>query len=121
MKKNKIVLLGFLLLTNVITIFVFEIKITLLEATIINMYLFSLMLLTDFLWIQITKIKKPYLTHFFVLNFTRIVLSIIFLLPHILNYEKENAAYIINFFIIYFFHLIYEIKIKAKNSLKVNS
>jgi len=120
-KKNKVLLLVLLLLANAITIFVFEIKITLLEVTTINIYLFSLMLLTDFLWIQITKIKKPHLTHFFVLNFIRIILSIIFLLPYILNYEKENTAYIINFFAIYFFHLIYEIKIKAKNSLKINS
>lgn len=121
MKKNKLLLFVVLALINVAAVFIFECTILFLEVLIINTFLFLLMLLTDFVWVKITKTKKLQPTYFFIINFIRIGLSIGFLLPQILNYEKENNPYIINFFIIYFFYLIYEIKNKTKKSQNKNN
>jgi hypothetical protein len=53
-----------------------------------------------------------------IINFLRIFLCFLFLLPIISNYQKSDNTYIYNFFICYFLYLFYDIIMQSKNQIK---
>ena len=120
MKKSKAILFITSLVVNLLIIQIFKIKITFQEVLIINIFLFSLSFLTDVIQIKFSKHKNITPSHFLSVNFLRIFLCVIFLLPTILTYSKSDNIYIYNFFIVYFIYLFSDIVFKHKHPNKIN-
>ena len=120
MKKNKTILLIILLVVNLLLVQIFKIKITFHKVLIIQTFLFSLSFLVDIIQLKFSKNKNITPAHFLIINFLRILLCVVFLLPIILKYSKLENIYIYNFFIVYFIYLFYDIIFKAKNLNKIN-
>ena len=68
----------------------------------------------------ISKNKNITPAHFLMINFLRILLCVMFLLPIILRYDKSDNIYIYNFFIIYFVYLFSDLIFKVKTPNKIN-
>ena len=115
MKKSKVVLFIILVTTNLLLL-----PNQIQEVLSIQIFLFSLSFLTDVIQIKFAKHKNITPSHFLTINFVRIFLCVIFLLPTILTYTKSDNTYIYNFFIIYFFYLFSDIVFKQKNRNKIN-
>ena len=115
MKKSKVVLFIILVATNLLLV-----PNQIQEVLSIQIFLFSLSFLTDVIQIKFAKHKNITPSHFLTINFVRIFLCVIFLLPTILTYTKSDNTYIYNFFIIYFFYLFSDIVFKQKNRNKIN-
>jgi len=115
MKKSKVVLFIILVATNLLLV-----PNQIQEVLSIQIFLFSLSFLTDVIQIKFAKHKNITPSHFLTINFVRIFLCIIFLLPTILTYTKSDNTYIYNFFIVYFVYLFSDIVFKQKNRNKIN-
>jgi len=123
MRKNKISLFIIILATNVLVVKIFKIELLLDEVLLIQAFLFSLSFLADIIQLKLSKNKKITPAHFLMINFSRILLCVVFLLPTILEYNKYNKSdniYIYNFFIVYFIYLFHDIIFKGKKANKIN-
>ena len=120
MKKSKIILLITSLVLNLLLVQIFKIKITFQQVLTIQIFLFSLSFLVDITQLKFSKNKNITPAHFLRINFLRILLCIVFLLPTILKYSELDNIYIYNFFIVYFIYLFHDIIFKAKNLNKIN-
>jgi hypothetical protein len=120
MKKSKIILLIILLAANLFLVQIFKIKITVQKILILQVFLFSLSFLTDIIRLKFSKNKNITPVYFLMINFLRILLCVVFLLPTILQYNNSEDVYIYNFFIIYFVYLFYGIIFNPKNHIKIN-
>ena len=118
MKKNKTILFIISLAVNLLLVQVFKIKITFQQVLTIQGFLFSLLFLTDIMQLKFSKNKNTTPAHFLMINFLRILLCVVFLLPTILKYSSSDNSYIYNFFIVYFIYLFYDIIFKAKTGIK---
>ena len=118
MKKSKVIFFLSSVVVNLILVQTFKIKITLQEVLIIHIFLFSLSFLSDRVQIKFSKNKNITPSQFFMINFIRILLCIMFLLPIILKYDKSYNIYIYNFFIIYFVYLFSGLIFKYKTQIK---
>ena len=107
-----------LLAINLIGIYFFKIKLTVKDVLIIYCFLFIVFFLTDLIQsLFLTKVKTPIYLLLGV-NFFRIFLCVLFLFPTILNYEKCDNIYVVNFFLVYFFMLFSDIFSKFKSTIK---
>ena len=109
MIKNKsfVFILGFAL--NYFIVKKFELNIQFLDIIKTHIFLFSLSLLGDLFRQKLSNKKNITPLYFLAINFSRIFLCILFLLPVILEYNKQENIYIYNFFIIYFVYLFSDI------------
>ena len=120
MKKSKTILLIISLAVNLLLVQIFKIKITFQQVLIIQIFLFSLSFLADIIQLKFSKNKNITPAHFLMINFLRILLCVMFLLPIILRYDKSDNIYIYNFFIIYFVYLFSDLIFKVKTPNKIN-
>ena len=120
MKKSKLILLIVSLAVNLLLVQIFKIKITTQQVLIIHTFLFSLSFLADIIQLKSSKNKNITPAHFLMINFLRILLCVVFLLPIILKYGESDDIYIYNFFIAYFIYLFHDIIFKGKNLNKIN-
>ena len=120
MKKSKIILLITSLVLNLLLVQIFKIKITFQQVLIIQTFVFSLSFMADIIQLKFSKNKNITPAHFLMINFLRISLCIVFLLPTILKYSSSDNIYIYNFFIAYFIYLFHDIIFKGKNLNKIN-
>ena len=118
--KKKFIFFITLLIVNLLFVQFLKTKITPREVLTIHSFIFTLSFLTDRIQIKFSKYKKITQSHFLIINFTRMFLCIVFLLPIILNYNKSYNIYIYNFFFIYFSYLFSDLIFKHKNSNKIN-
>lgn len=118
MKKSKTILFVIALLVNLALVQVFKIKLTFHQVLTIQIFLFTLSLLAEIIQVKFSENKKITPAHFLTINFLRIVLCILFLLPTILKYSKPDNVYIYNFFIAYFIYLFHDIIFKSKTTIK---
>ena len=118
MKKSKIILLITSLVLNLLLVQIFKIKITFQQVLIIQTFLFALSFLADIIQLKFSKNKNITPAHFLMINFSRILLCVVFLLPTILKYSKSDNSYIYNFFIAYFIYLFHDIIFKSKTAIK---
>ena len=121
MKKSKVILFIILVAINVSLVHLFKIKIDIQKVLIIQIFLFSLSFLSDVIQLKFSKYKNTTPSHFLSINFLRIFLCVIFLLPTILTYSKSDNIYIYNFFIVYFIYLFSDIVLKQKNLNNINT
>ena len=120
MKKNKAILFIASASVNLLIVQTFKIKITFQEVLAIQIFLFLLSFLSDRIQLKFSKNKNITPSHFLMINFSRILLCVVFLLPTILKYSKVDNSYIYNFFIIYFVYLFHDMIFKGKNRNKIN-
>jgi len=120
MKKSKTILLIISLVLNLLVVQIFKIKITFQQVLIIQIFLFSLSFLADIIQLKFSKNKNITPAHFLIINFLRMLLCVVFLLPTILKYSNSDNIYIYNFFIVYFIYLFHDIIFKGKNLNKIN-
>ena len=119
MRKSKTILLIISLVVNLLLVQIFKIKITVQQVLIIHTFLFSLSFLADIIQLKFSKNKNITPAHFLMINFLRILLCVVFLLPTILEYDpKLHNVYIYNFFTIYFIYLFHDIIFKGKTLIK---
>ena len=121
MKKSKAILLITSVVVNLLIVQFFKLKITFQEVLTIQIFLFSLSFLSDVIQLKFSKYKNITPSHFLSVNFLRILLCVIFLLPTILTYSKSDNIYIYNFFIVYFIYLFSDIVLKQKTLNKINT
>tara|TARA_B100000767_G_scaffold191367_1_gene178610 strand:- start:125 stop:463 length:339 start_codon:yes stop_codon:yes gene_type:complete len=109
MKKSKVVLFIILVTTNLLLL-----PNQIQEVLSIQIFLFTVIVLGDLFHKKISKNKHITPSYFLVINFLRIFICVLFLLPKILNYSMNENTYIYNFFIIYFIYLFSDIILKTK-------
>lgn len=121
MTKSRLVFFLFLLATNLVVLFFFEINLTLEEMFKIHLFLFLLFLSTSLFQNRICKSIKflPFIS--LGINFLRIIGSVAFLIPNIFNKKYYSIHYIYNFFLIYFLLLFFDIFLKWKKTRKINT
>ncbi len=119
MTKSKAILSIALLVINLCIIYFLNLKVTLHQALKIHVFLFSLLLLTDTLKNKLLDSNSTISLLLLGINFLRIVLCVLFLLPTILSYDKADNSYIYNFFIVYFLMLFSGILLIHKNDNKI--
>jgi hypothetical protein len=118
MRKNKIIAFIVLTILNILLVNMFNLKISVQNIVIIQVFLFSLSFSSQLLLEKLLKNKKTTPAHFLSVNILRIALCIVFLLPVILNFRESEKSYIYNFFIIYFSYLFLENYAKVKKQDK---
>lgn len=118
MKKHKVVFFLILLAINLGAIYLFELPLTVKMALTIHGFLFLVFFLTTLIQNKILKRKKPLPLLSLGVNFLRIILCVIFLLPNILNNKSVEKSYIYNFFFVYLFALFFEILLRRKKIKK---
>ena len=118
MKKSKAILFIASVVVNLLIVQIFKIKITFQEVLTIQIFLFSLSFLSDSVQLKFSKNKNITPSHFLMINFLRILLCVVFLLPTILKYTKSDNIYIYNFFIVYFIYLFHDIIFKGRTLIK---
>jgi len=118
MRKNKITVFIVLTILNILLVNMFNLKISLQNIVIIQVFLFSLSFSSQLLQEKLVKKKNTTPAHFLSVNILRIALCIVFLLPVILNFRESEKSYIYNFFIIYFSYLFLENYVKVKKQDK---
>jgi hypothetical protein len=121
MKKSKFIFFLALASVNLLFVNFLKISITLLDVLIIHIFLFTLSFLAERFQIKFSKNKNITPSHFLTINFIRMLLCIIFLLPIILKYDKSHNIYIYNFFMVYFFYLFLDLFFKYKNFNEINT
>ena len=109
MKKSKVVLFIILVTTNLLLL-----PNQIQEVLSIQIFLFTVVVLWDWFHKKISNNKHIAPSYFLVINFLRIFICVLFLLPKILNYSKNENTYIYNFFIIYFIYIFSDIILKTK-------
>ena len=92
MRKNKITAFIVLTTLNILLVKIFNLKISVQNIITIQAFLFSLLFLSQLLQEKLLKNKKTTPAHFLSINILRIALSVIFLLPVILNF-RESFSY----------------------------
>ena len=114
MKINKTIFTTSILLINTtLDKFIFEIGIK--QVFIIHCFIFSIWIFTNFIENRIEKNNKQNFTSILLINFSRIILSVLFLfIPSIFFEIPLGKNYIINFFIIYFLYMFLEITAKQR-------
>ena len=97
MVKHKI--FGFLVLCviNLTLLQIYKIPVTNLDVVQINVFLMFLSFIEDLINLKFSNLKKITPVYVLITNFLRIVFSLIFLLPTILNFTKNDTFYIYNF------------------------
>lgn len=106
------------LIINFSVIFIIKLDIDFSSVFFFHLFLFSISLIGELLKQYFIKHKKFATTQLLSINFLRIFLCFLFLLPIILNYQKSDNTYIYNFFICYFLYLFYDIIMQSKNQIK---
>jgi len=119
MKKSKTILFIILLVLNLLIVQIFDF-LAFHQVLIIQAFLFALSFLADIIQLKFSKNKNITPAHFLMINFLRILLCVVFLLPTILKYSESDNIYIYNFFIAYFIYLFHDIIFKGKNLNKIN-
>jgi hypothetical protein len=119
MKKSKTFLFIILLVLNLVIVQIFDF-LSFYQVLIIQIFLFFLSFLVDIIQLKFSKNKNITPAHFLSINFLRILLCVVFLLPIILKYSKSDNIYIFNFFIIYFIYLFHDIIYKSQKINKIN-
>tara|TARA_B110000914_G_C15383692_1_gene409038 strand:- start:552 stop:914 length:363 start_codon:yes stop_codon:yes gene_type:complete len=119
MKKSKTFLFIILLVLNLVIVQIFDF-LSFYQVLIIQIFLFFLSFLVDIIQLKFSKNKNITPAHFLMINFLRILLCVVFLLPIILKYSKSDNSYIYNFFIAYFIYLFHDIIFKGKSLNKIN-
>ena len=119
-KKNKAVLLIFLLFLNYLIVGFYKLDIPFKSIFGIQLFLFFLSVFTTVIKKKFAKTKNSTPFHFLAINFFRIFVCIIFLLPTITKYSKSDNIYIYNFFISYFIYLLFEMRLSLKNQQEIN-
>ena len=114
MEKNKVWFFLILLAINLGAICLFELLLTVKMVLKIHGFLFLVFFLTTLIQNKILKRKKPLPLLSLGVNFLRIILCVIFLLPNILNNTSVEKNYIYNFFFVYLFVLFFEILLRRK-------
>ena len=119
MIKNKVFIFILCMLLNYFFVEGFDIDIQFFDIFTIQVFLFTVVVLGDFFHEKFSNNKHITPSHFLVINFFRIFICVLFLLPKILNYSKNDNTYIYNFFIIYFIYLFSDIILKTKIKNKI--
>ena len=101
-----IINLGFLSLVSI--------EITFFDTLHIHAFLFSLSLLSNITYQYLIKKKQKSTSVFLSINIIRIALTIIFLLPVIIQFDKSYTIYIYNFFCVYFSYLFFDLYLIRK-------
>ena len=114
MKKSKVVLFIILITTNLLLL-----PNQIQDVLSIQIFLFTVVVLGDLFHKKISNNKHITPSYLLVINFLRIFICVLFLLPKILNYSKNENTYIYNFFIIYFIYLFSDIILKTKIKNKI--
>ena len=114
MIKNKGFIFILYMLLNYCFVLGFDLEIQLFDVFTIQIFLFTVVVLGDFFQKKISNNNRITPSYFLVINFLRIFICVLFLLPKILNYSKNENTYIYNFFIIYFIYLFSDIILKTK-------
>ncbi len=109
MIKSKILIQIIFLIGNLILLKIINFQLCNFDVFKIHVFLFFVFLFGELIQKKVSKNKKTISIYFLVVNFTRIVLCILFLLPTILNYNNFHNIFIYNFFIVYFFYLVLDI------------
>lgn len=120
MKKSNTALFIISLGINLAVAHVLKLTITFQQVLTIHIFLFALFFLTNVIQTKLSKHKKISPSLVLSINFSRMFVCIIFLLPSILTHEKSENGYIYNFFGVYFFILFSDIFLKRKNHNKIN-
>ena len=102
-----------LIVINIGAIYVFQIKEQLYFALSSHLFLFALDVFTQMYERRLNNSRKPLLE--LSINFFRIVLCLVFLLPQISSSNTGRKLYIINFFLLYFALLIINLINKKKH------
>ena len=118
--KNKIILCIVLLSANYLINTCFNLEISFQKIFFIHFFLFSLSVFSIFLKRRFTKLKNNTPLHLLAINFFRIFVCIVFLLPTITKYSKSDNIYIYNFFIFYFIYLLFEMRVALKKQQEIN-
>ena len=114
MQKKKAILFVFLLAINLAIVGFFKLKITVQDVFLIHIFLFSLLCLTDLMQIKLLEYKKASKALLLSMNFFRMFVCVVFLLPVVLNYSAQAKAHMLNFFLVYFFWIFSDIFLKQK-------
>ena len=112
--KKKLILFAILVIINLLVVRFFTIKLSIEKILTIQTFLFALSFLTDMVQKKLSKNKNTTSAYFLVINFTRMVLCFLFLLPVILRYTSIENLYIYNFLIVYFIYLFFDIIFRRK-------
>jgi hypothetical protein len=120
MIKNKLFIFILSFVLNYFIVWVVNLNIQILDIFTIQIFLFTLSLLGDLLHQKFSNKKDITPSHFLSINFSRIFLCVLFLVPTILRYSKPDNIYIYNFFIVYFIYLFSDIIFKQRNTNKIN-
>lgn len=114
MKINKsIFTISILLINTILDKLLFQISIK--QVFIIHFFIFSIWILTNFIENRIAKKNKQNFISILLINFSRIILSVLFLfIPSVFFEIPLGKNYIINFFIIYFLYMFLEITTKQR-------
>ena len=119
--KSRISYFFIVLIINFSLIFLIKLDIDFSSVFFFNVFLFSISLIGELLKKYFIKLKKLATTYLLIINFLRIFLCFLFLLPIISNYQKSDNTYIYNFFICYFLYLFYDIIMQSKNHIKLSN
>ena len=118
MRKSKIALFFVLLSINLFAVYFFKLRLIFQQVLTIHTFLLSLSFLTDLLQVKFLK-PSPFSSLMpLSINFLRVCLCIIFLLPVILTDEILDKNYIYNFFIVYFLIIFHDLFLKGKKAKK---
>ena len=115
MKKSRILLVFLSLAINFSALFFSPVDVIFQDVLIIHVFLFALFFFTDLIQTKISKKTSIAVFTSLSINFLRMLMCIIFLLPSIANFDNTNNGYIYNFFFVYFFMLFSEAYLKSKN------
>ena len=118
MKKHFLLLIGFSLVFILSHLFLLNFfldqDVGIFSVSIIHIYIFVLTFLFFVMidWLNKKNKKSPFL--FLSLNFIKMFLCMVFLIPIIRNYNPTNLPYILHFFLVYFGYLFAEIYLLIK-------
>ena len=118
--KNNILFAGIILAGNFFLVGMSNIQIGLYSIFLINIFLFSISFLGSLFQQKIAQKNKTTPSYFLAINFIRIFVCVLFLLPIIIDYEKSDTLFIYNFFIIYFSYLIIDLMNMKSKGVKFN-
>lgn len=117
MQKSKFSIAITLVLINLFSLWLFEIKAKTQEVLIIHAFLFALFFLTEL--VQKTCIGYKNQPHLILsINFFRIIVCVGFLFFHYISDKNHKNIYIYNFIVVYFFLLFSDIFLKLKTTKK---
>ncbi len=107
-KTIKLTLFFISLVLNVLLLETKTIQIKSQEILYIHGFIFTLFFALNKIQ-KIIKANKPPITYYLAVNGLRIIFSILFLSPKIIETDNKDTQYIINFFLVYFLYLFVDI------------